>query len=149
MRCLPFICLFALSTGLVGISLATEKAGCNRMIVSTVMSPDNAWVALVQEEVCADGAFTTAVTNTVQIARRGEEAMPQQDVFAIDNHGHYENRPRIRWLSSSTVQITVPNKSLIGLHKMNIHDIDIVVKFDPDDPIERERFLRELGLEPR
>ena len=124
-------------------------SGCNRKTISMVVSPNNAWVALLQEDLCSDGAFTTSETDTVQIVQYGEIPSPSNNVFSVDEGGHSENRPAMRWISSQELQINVPNKSLIGLQKSSYEGIDIVIKYEPDNPAEREQFLKSLGLTPK
>ncbi|HVZ52943.1 MAG TPA: hypothetical protein VG986_13315 [Pseudolabrys sp.] len=140
-------------------ALAQGKAGCQRETISVLTSPDDTWVALVQEDVCSDGFFVTTITDTIQLTRRDATGVIQlathpdkpkheNDVFALDEHGDPENRPLTRWLSPTKLQVTVPNKSLIGLHKTSYEGIEIVVKYEPDDPVERQRWLKSLGLAP-
>lgn len=52
----------------------------------------------------------------------------------------------MRWLSMNKLQITVPNKSLIGLQKSSYDGVDIMIKFEPDAPDERKQWLNSLGL---
>jgi hypothetical protein len=140
-------------------ALAAEtqrKGGCQRQTVSAEISPDETWWALTQEDVCSDGYLVTTIIDTVQLVRRDTvetidltkhaEPRHEDDVLAIDEHGHPENRPLARWLSPQTLQITVPNKSLISLRKPTFEGIEISIKYDPDDPVERERWLKSLGL---
>ena len=134
----------------VAMASAQNDAGCHRLTIDTLASPDGAWVALVQEDTCiGDFPFTTGVTDTVQLVRRGKQPSSDNDVFAIEEHGRPENRPLLQWLSPKKLQISVPNKALIGLQKSNYAGVEIVIKYDPDDPEERERFLRDLGLSPK
>jgi hypothetical protein len=140
---------------LADTAVGQVRAGCDRLTVAVQLSPDDEWAALVQESVCTDGAFVTVMTDVVQLVRHSQlgkeirlawqhdQANHEGDVFGLDIHGHREDRPRLRWLSSTKLQITVPNKSLIGLQKASYEGIEIVVKFDPDDPAERQRFLQE------
>ncbi len=86
------------------------------------------------------------MSDIVQLVRRGQKSEDSDDVFAIEEHGDPTNRPTLRWLSPQKLQIAVPNKSLIGLQKSSYEGIDIVIKFEPDDPAERERWLKSLGL---
>jgi hypothetical protein len=123
--------------------------GCDQYPISMVLSPNDKWVAFAQEEICADGGFVTTIANVVQIARRGEEPAKQNVVFSIDNGGHPRNRPLIRWLSPERLQITVPNKSLYKIHKGSFDGVDLVIQHEPDDPAERERWLKGLGLTSR
>jgi hypothetical protein len=130
------------------IDFFSGKAGCSRDRIGMVTSPDDIWVSLVQEEVCSDGFFQTTVVDIVQLVPRGAEPTGENDVFAVDAHGAAENRPIPQWLSSQELQITIPNKSLIDLRKNSYQGIDISIRFDHDDPIERQQFLKSLGLDP-
>jgi hypothetical protein len=131
------------------VSAGTAVAACDADTISTLVSPDDDWVALVQEVVCSGEGFgTTSITDGVQIVRRGGQPEKGNDICVIDEGGHPENRPLIRWLSYRKLQITVPNKSLIGLQKNTYMDFEIVIKFEPDDPIARERWLRSLKSSP-
>ncbi len=104
---------------------------------------------MVQEEVCQGPGFaSTGISDIVQLARRGQEPENSDDVFAIEEHGDLTNRPVMQWLSPSKLQITVPNKSLIGVQKSSYEGIEIVIKFNPDDPAERKRWLKSLGWCP-
>jgi len=153
------ILVAAVAMALTETALAQEQAGCERETISVLVSPDNAWVALVQEDLCNDGGFVTTITDTIQLARReltetvqltrrAEEPKHENDVFAVDEHGRPENRPRTRWLSPQKLEITVPNLSLVGLKRSSYEGVEVVVKYEPDDPAARERWLRGLGLAP-
>src|SRR5437763_4070816 len=125
------------------------RAECQSEVISFQLSPDDAWAALVQEEMCTgDGPASVGVTDTVQIIARGQEPTHLNDVFAVEEHGRPENRPLIRWLAARKLQITVPNLSLIGLQKPQYSGVEISMKFEPDDPAARDRWLTDLGLRP-
>lgn len=134
--------------------------GCQRETISLLGSPDDKWLALTHEDTCSDGFFVTTVTDTVQLIRRDTIASIQlaqhvnsvkneNNVFVVEEHGHPENRPLTRWLSPTKLQVTVPNISLIGLHKASYEGIEIIIKYEPDDPVERERWLKSRGLAPK
>jgi hypothetical protein len=125
-----------------------DVAGCSRDLIGIAVSPDDSRVALVQEEVCSDGAFQTTILDYVQLVRRGAEPTRENDIFAVDEHGVAKYRPLLQWLSPQELQITVPNKSLIDLRKSRYEETEVFVKFNPDNPIERDRFLEENGLPP-
>jgi hypothetical protein len=143
------VSLRALSTALLfsitgTISIDSAKAQCATETVSIMLSPDNGRVALVQETMCSTQAFDmTTLTDAVHIVRRGEQAKQEDTIFAIDA-GYPKYRPVIRWLSPMKLQITVSNKSLITLQKSEFDGVEIIVKFEPDDPAERERWLKSL-----
>jgi hypothetical protein len=144
----------------VATELARGEAGCWRSTISTSISPDNAWVALVQQDVCSDGAFVTTVVDKVQLVRRisidaiplgphADEPIHENDVFAVEDGGYPEERPLIRWLSSDKLEISIPNLTFIGLQKTEYYGVQIVVKYNPDDPAQREQWLRQHGFIPK
>ncbi len=87
--------------------------------------------------------------NEVSLASRPEKAEAGNDVLVVDYYGHAENRPVLHWLSPRKLQITIPNISSIGLQRSSFQGVDIAVKYEPDDPPARERWLRERGLIPK
>jgi REP element-mobilizing transposase RayT len=96
-----------------------------------------------------EGCYRAApIDSEVQFVRPGEEANHQNDIFALEEHGNPLNRPLTQWLGPRKLQITVPNRSLIGRKKRRHEDVEIVIKYDPDDPAEKARFLKELGFAP-
>jgi hypothetical protein len=75
---------------------------CQRETISMLVSPDNTWVALVQEGWCSDGRFVTVSTDTVRLARRDsidqiqlalrdEKPEHENDILVVDYYGHPEN----------------------------------------------------------
>jgi hypothetical protein len=140
--------------------LARGELECERGTISMLVSPDDAWVALVQEGVCSDGGFVTISTDTVRLVRRdlvdtiqlalhSEKPEHENDVLVVDDYGHPENRPLIQWLSTRKLQITIPNISGVGLQKSSYQGIDVAIKYEPDDPAAREKWRREHGLAPK
>ena len=124
--------------------------GCQREIVAMGVSPEDKWVAVVQEEVCSGpGIASTNVTDVVQLVPQERKPENGDDIFAVEGHGDPTQRPNVRWLSSTKLQINVPNKSLIGLDKKSYAGIEIAIKYEPDDPAERERFLKQFELTPK
>lgn len=128
-----------------------RKLECDATAMAVVPSPDRAWEAVTDHVVCSTGGFaTTTVDDVVRVRRpgdalkRGTELLPG-DVFTIDEGGDSSQRPILLWLSPQRLQITVPNKSFVETLHDKFQDVDIVVKFDPDDPAEREKFLKSFG----
>lgn len=143
-----------------GVAMARENLECERETISMLVSPDNAWVALVQEGVCSDGGSVTISTDTVRLARRDsiekiqltsrhEKPEYENDILVVDYYGHPENRPLIQWLSPQKLQITIPNISGVELRKGSYQGIEIVVKYELDDAAAREKWQRERGLAPK
>ncbi len=152
-----FVRAVAVSTSFVlcGIALAHEETKCDRQVIAMLLSDDNTWVALMHEDVCSDGHFVTTLTDTVQLSRRDsvesiqlapyqDKVKHENDVLTID--ASPGGRPTMLWPSNGRLQITVPNRSLVGLHKGSYSGIEVVLKFQPDDPSDREKWLRSLGV---
>ena len=117
-------------------------------------------MALVQEGACSDGALVTISTDTVRLAQRAltdaiqlapsvEKPEYENDILVVDHYGHPENRPLIQWISHQKLQITIPNISGVGLQKSSYQGVDMVIKYEPDDPAARERWQKERGLAPK
>jgi hypothetical protein len=104
---------------------------------------------LIRQEVCADGVFITTVSDVVQIVRPGNQPTQANSVLTADDEGGDQVRLHLQWTSSTTLEITVPNRSLIGLRKDSFEDINIPVKYDPDDPADRAHFLKQFNAKPR
>lgn len=136
---------------------AQEGGGCLRETISIQASPDDKWIALVQEDTCSDGHFVTVVNDVVELTlRNGLETIllkqhpdaprHENDIFSTEEHGAPEFRPVTRWLTPTSLEITVPNKSLIGLKKKTYEGIDISVKYVPDNLKEREEWRKSRNL---
>jgi hypothetical protein len=138
---------------------AHGEVACNREPIAMLLSPDNAWVALVHEGECSDGGFANTSTDVVKLVRReaigAVELAPspdrpdhENDVLVLDYYGHFEYRPVLKWLSARELQLTVPNISAIGLQKTSYQDVTIVVRYEPDNPTAREKWRKENRLPP-
>jgi hypothetical protein len=123
-----------------------QTIGCESDTISVSPSPDGAWLAVILQETCTDGWFVTSVAEVVHLTRIGEETKRGSDVLAVDVGGGRGNGPQVVWVSPQRLQITVPNRSLVVLMRERLETVEIAVKFDPDDPEDRELFLKKLDL---
>ncbi len=122
---------------------------CERKMIAIFVSPNRDWNAELDEEICSSlGIATTGVSDIVRLARRDGAQADQSDVVAVDETG-VASRPALRWLAPQELQISVPNKSLIAFQKSSYEGIGITIQFEPDDPAEREQWLKSLGLSRR
>jgi hypothetical protein len=80
---------------------------------------------------------------------RSEEPDYEGDVLVVDDYGSSRSRPLLQWLSPRKLQITIPNISGVGLQKNNYQGVDVVIKYEPDDPVARDTWKRERGLSPK
>ncbi len=127
-----------------------SAGGCDSEIIAQTLSADHAWRALVREETCSDGAFTTTMADVVHLvgaSSDGGKAI-EGDVFAVSEGGHPYNRPVIRWVGPRLLDIVVPNKSSIGLRRDAFDGVTIRVRFNPDNPEERKRWLEDIKMAP-
>ena len=85
-------------------------------------------------------------TDGISFALRPEQPEQENDVLVVDYYGRAENRPLIRWLSSGKLQVTVANISGIGLQKTSYREVEIVVNYDADDPVARNKWQKDHGL---
>jgi hypothetical protein len=141
-----------------GDVIAQVSPPCEREMIAKSSSPDGSWIAFIQEGTCTSGSVTVS-TDTVRLAKREsfdevhqrshvEKAEYENDVLVVDYYGRAENRPLLRWLSLSQLQITIPNISNVGLRKRSFQGVDILVTYDPDDPAARQKWRKERGLAP-
>jgi hypothetical protein len=149
-----FSILALLSTGSAARS---NDVVCDREPVSMLFSPDNKWIAMVLEGSCSNGMNVTVSMDTVQLVPRAslqavrlgsspDEVEHDNDILAVDYYGHFENRPILKWTSPKDLQITIPNLAFPNLKKDSYQGVTIVLKYDPDDPVARERWRTEHGL---
>jgi hypothetical protein len=124
-----------------------DNAGCESETITKSKSPDGAWIAIVREDICSDGTFVTVVTDSVHLESHGVSQKRGGDVLTVDGGGDF--KPKVHWLKPTLLQILIPNKSLIGLKKDKINGVKIRVKFNPNDPEERKRWLKEIERGPR
>ncbi len=141
-------------------TIAQAEVQCERQPISVEVSPDSSWVALVEEGLCSDGRFVTVstftvrlverdLTDTIKLSRRSEEPDYEGDILVVDDYGSLQNRPLLQWISPRKLQITIPNISGIGLKKDSYRGVDVVIKYEPDDPAARDRWQKERGLSPK
>jgi hypothetical protein len=115
--------------------------------VTMAASPDDAWMAVVGYHVYSGpGLADASVFETVQLVRRQEKPPDPSYIFTMEPSEGAEGSLRLKWLGPQKFRITAPNKSLIRTRKRWYEDVGVVVKYHPDDPAERARYLKERGL---
>ena len=150
-----FAMLGLIGSGLLVLWAASpgkEISGDERWAVGTFPSPDDAWMAVVGEHAYSgSGRADTSQFEAVQLVRyvrhQGNPLDPSY-VFTMEPGGDPEDRLLLQWLGPRKLQITAPNKSFIQIKKSGYEDVEVVVKYERDDPAERARYLRARGLPP-
>jgi len=148
---IPFV-MAAAFVALVVVWLGARPLACaseSTVKAQVLFSPNGAWEADIDERVCSTGSIASTASDDIVVIRRpgqaaGRGAAQQPgDVFVIQSQSP-EQVPTLQWLSPQQLQITVPNLSFVDLLQSSYQGIQITVKFDPDDPVERAKFLAQF-----
>lgn len=147
LRYLPYVAVLLIFVcGFIYIGLAEKplvKAGCTVETLSKSKSPNGKWLASVHEYTCTDGWFVTDISDAVRLVQLQDGR--QKNVFSVDSAGDPSARPVPRWIYPNILDIDVPNKSLIGVQEKKFAGVTIEVKFHPNDPKARARWLKSIG----
>jgi hypothetical protein len=121
----------------VAPTLWAADAECDQSETRSSPSPDGRWLANVQEQVCAT-ATGAAAGVTVILASKHDNALSKR-VFTMAVPRSRDDWPRIRWLSSSAVEIRVPNLAEVAPPDTEFNGIRITLAYCGDNPDDRAR----------
>jgi hypothetical protein len=135
------VAFILLSLALV-IFLPPLTADCDRSVVTRTPSPDRLRLASVYLDVCNDGWFATAYTDSVVIERAGQPsarhlartlggAIDQGTVLMIAAPDHPNDGPAVLWTSSRNLKITLPTNARIGHYSNFSGDVAVELKETP------------------
>jgi hypothetical protein len=135
MRVVQFLPL--LLTAWVGLARGAEQPVCERSGSIQTTSPDEKWMARVQEVACvtANGA-AAAVTVELHPVQDPSQA---QRVFAMTVPRSRDDWPRVRWLSTSDLEVRIPNLAEAAPPKTDYQGIRISRIYCGDNPEDRAR----------
>jgi hypothetical protein len=138
-----------LLTLLAVVWAATEnwRDTCEHAILTRMPSPDGAWEARVDEDVCMFGLGGGAVVAGVQLVSTRDPAR-SADLLGVQTGGHEDERPRIAWTAPDVLQVTVPNRSFLKVLMREFDGVRVDLRFDPDDPADRAAWRRKYGMSP-
>jgi hypothetical protein len=114
------------------------RSDCERSWERRFKSPDGKWLAVVHDDVCSGGLGSDGLTVVdLVVADR-----PQQVVTVLIPFGQWTQGEvvRLTWTSARNLEIFVPNRTDFSLSMVRYSDIDIAVKFDHDNPEDREKW---------
>jgi hypothetical protein len=117
---------------------------CGRFERASAMSPDGAMKALMVDFDC--GGFGIVQTGTAVAILESRQDWPSLDTEVFSSGELYDRdttAARLEWIDARHLRITVPNDLGINSYKAIEGKVAIEIKFDPDDPVARERFMRE------
>ena len=103
------------------------RSGCHGVVLGTVTSPGGVWRAVLIEQTCSDGAFTTDVADTVRLEPAAPKPATGITVLSIDTDGMRANRPEMAWRGDHVLQLSVPIGSdpLIGVYLRQFETIRV------------------------
>jgi hypothetical protein len=104
---------------------ASDTSTCQTKTTSTLLSPNGAWAATVQEVYCERGyAFTAAGTYTVVLTSRGSPT-EKGSVFSTADDGP-ASQPAISWLSNKILQISNVGTYYNGLQEKQYSTVTVI-----------------------
>jgi hypothetical protein len=108
---------------------------CDRSETTATPSPDGAWVANVQHEVCDTGTGAAAGI-TVVLASVKDPARSKR-VLMMPVPRSRDDWPRVRWQGSNAVELRVANLSEAPAPEPEFEGIRIALAFCNDNPRDR------------
>jgi hypothetical protein len=138
--------LFGIPFLVLRVYLDAAGAGCTTTRVAQVESPANDRMAVVNASWCQSLSVTTA-NYDVGLILLGDPPRSAVVLTKVD-HGYDEDRPRIAWIASDLLQITVPNLSHPNLLTREYRGVRIDLRYDPDDPAARAAWRQSPGERP-
>ncbi len=129
--------LIALLLSASTLSAHAAELECDQSETRATPSPDDHWVANVQEEVCAT-ANGTAAGITVILASKQQTARSKR-VFMMPVPRSREDWPRIRWRNASEMEIRVPNLAEVKPPDAEFDGVRISLAWCGDNPDDRAR----------
>jgi hypothetical protein len=111
---------------------------CAVTVLETLPSPAGGWKAAVRESDCGGGE-TASDEDIVTLAPANGPAVT---ILSVDAGA----QPRLLWTGPATLQVTVPNLSILSVMTRQAGPVGIDLRFDPPDPVARADWLRKTGL---
>jgi hypothetical protein len=112
---------------------------CAVTLLQTLPSPGGGWNAVMEESDCGGGE-TASDEDIVKLAPANGGA--QVAILSTDS----ASRPRLLWTGAGTLQVTVPNLSILSVMTRQVGNVHVNLRFDPPDPAARAEWLRKTGL---
>ena len=119
--------------------LKSDAAQCERVWAAEVPSPDRRWIADVHQDVCDAGLGSAAQELVDVVSKRN----PKRRTTVLTPTGQWTNPAEVRatWLSPTTLQISVPNRTRFNLRKLQYDGVDVRVQYRNDNPTDRANWL--------
>jgi hypothetical protein len=120
-----------LSIGSVwGLETTAHAAGsCAQEKISSDVSPNGSWSAVLLEENCTDGMFVSTAVDIIQLVGPDEIPNRANDVFTVDRPAVDHPKLAIEWLSSEELRIIVPNNYPLGTAKSSYRGVHVQVTY--------------------
>jgi len=112
---------------------------CDRSESRLTPSPDGAWVAKVQEEVCTTA--TGAAAGITVIIEAGNDEQRSKRVFIMPVPRSRDDWPRVRWMSPTALELRVANLSEASPPDPQFEGVNIVLAYCNDNPQQRAQLV--------
>ncbi len=125
-----------LALGLVPAAGFAAEQVCDRSGSKSTASPDGAWVANVQEEVCSTPDGARAGITVVLSSATNPERVKRVFIMAVPRSR--DDWPQIRWPSASAMEVRVPNLAeSVNLLEPRFEGVAVTLHYCGDDPAAR------------
>jgi len=131
----------------IWVATGVREDSCEHATVARVPSPDGAWEARVDEDVCLYGFGVGYVAAGVHLVSTRGPAR-SADLLGVDTGAHEDERPRLLWTAPDVLQVTVPNRSFLKVLMREFDGVRVDLRFEPDDPADRAAWRRKYGMSP-
>jgi len=122
-----------------GVLASNGDQVCKQIPKLTATSPDGRWIASTYEEVCDLGLVTS---DAAVIALGQSEHSRSQVIIGMDAPSSDSDWPKAYWQAANRILIIVSNHSELSLQMARYQGVDVEVRYCPDDPVERRRWLQ-------
>jgi hypothetical protein len=117
------------------------------VVLVRLPSPTGAWTAIVREDIVDDGPLSDITAGVDLISKEHPEETNASCVLGVDTGGDRGEDPRIAWSARNELSVTVPNISYLKICTTNIDGVTVDLHYDPDDPVARAKWQRQLEKE--
>lgn len=120
---------------------------CTHVDLERVPSPDGTWVAVIDEDTCDVGSFSTDITAGVRLFAT-KPPVRDIDLLGVDTGGNINERPRVVWAGPHLLQVNVLQYSLLKVLMQQVEGVQVDVRFDPIDHTAKPIWLQQHGVPP-
>jgi hypothetical protein len=115
-----------------------KQEGCHVLKSASAASSDGKWSAISHSDVCGGGMGNGYVSDFIDLQ---SEAAEVHTVLIPEGQWPTSDLPLLKWINGRTLEVVVPNRSLFPLREENYQGVTIQVRYEHDDPPDRDKWL--------